>query len=209
MRDRITGFLMALLTAIAVECKARWDRWVHVPLLLAFADVTDTFYAGEAFIGYSGQLKVGQGDSPQTFVAVADVTMIEPGNTPATIINKTHLRSPGRTHEKISTIRDLGPFKLAGNYRPGHGSHALAGGDGFAAPSYGGASDGKSLPALHRSQAVNDFQIELTDADSVVHILGPFAGVVSDYKIGQITLENKVEFTADIQPLSDWTASLP
>jgi hypothetical protein len=38
-----------------------------------FADVTDTFYPGEAFIGYSAQFKVGQGDSPETFVAVADI----------------------------------------------------------------------------------------------------------------------------------------
>lgn len=165
------------------------------------ANVTDTFYAGEAFIGYSAQIEVGQGNSPETYVAVADVTMIEPGNTPAGIINKTHLRSPGRTHEKMSTIRDLGPFRLSGNYRPGHGSHALAGGaDGFAV--------GTSLTALHRSQAENNFRIKVTDADSVVHSLD-FRGVVSDYKIGQITLDQKVEFTADIQPLSDWTSGLP
>jgi len=173
------------------------------------SDVTDTFYAGEAFIGYKAQLKVGQGDaSPETFVSVADVMMIEPGNTPATVINKTHLRSPGRTHEKMSTIRDLGPFKLAGNYRPGHGSHALAGGDGFSAPSSPDAEDGKSLPALHRSQAENNFKIEVTDAQLVVHTIA-FRGVVSDYKVGQIVLDQRVEFTADIQPLSDWTDGLP
>lgn len=165
------------------------------------SDVTDTFYAGEAFIGYSAQLKVGQGDSPESFVAVADVTMIEPGSTPAGIINKTHLRSPGRTHEKLSTIRDLTPFKFSGNYRPGHGSHALAGGaDGFAA--------GLSLTALHRSQDENNFQIEVTDASENVITLA-FRGVVSDYKVGQISLDQKVEFTAEIQPLSDWTAGLP
>ena len=172
------------------------------------ADVTDTFYPGEAFIGYKGQIKVGQGDSPETFVAVADVTMIEPGNTPAGIINKTHLRSPGRTHEKLSTIRDLGPFKLAGNYRPGHGSHALAGGDGFADETTSGAGDGKSLTALHRSQAENNFQIEVVDANDQTITLS-FRGVVSDYKIGQFVLDQKVEFTADIQPLSDWTGGLP
>lgn len=172
------------------------------------ADVTDTFYAGEAFIGYKAQLLVGQGNSPETFVAVADVTMIEPGNTPATIINKSHLRSPGRTHEKMSTIRELGPFKLAGNYRPGHGSHALAGGDGFADETTPGAGDGKSLPALHRSQAENNFEISVVDASGSTITIA-FRGVVSDYKIGQIVLDQKVEFTADIQPLSDWTDGLP
>ncbi len=172
------------------------------------ADVTDTTYAGEAFIGYLAQLKVGQGDSPETFVSVADVTMIEPGNTPAGIINKTHLRSPGRTHEKMSTIRDLGPFKLAGNYRPGHGSHALAGGDGFTGDSSPADQAGKSLPALHRSQKENNFKIEIVDASDATITIS-FRGVVSDYKIGQIVLDQKVEFTADIQPLSDWTGGLP
>lgn len=172
------------------------------------ADVTDTFYPGEAFIGYGAQLKVGQGDSPETFVAVADVMSITPGSTPAGIINKTHLRSPGRAHEKLSTIRDLGPFSIAGNYRPTHGSHALTGGDGFSTPSSPDAGDGKSLPALHRSQAENNFQIELTDAEGSTITLD-FRGVVSDYKVGQIVLDQKVEFTADIQPLSDWTGGLP
>ncbi len=165
------------------------------------SDVTDTFYSGKAFIGYSAQLLVGQGgSSPETYVAVADVTMIEPGNTPAGIINKTHLRSPGRTHEKISTIRELGPFKLAGNYRPDHGSHSLNGGDGF--------SVSHSLPSLHRSQATASFQIKVVDANSVTHDI-QFDGVVSDYKVGQIVLDQKVEFTCEIQPLSDWTDGLP
>lgn len=172
------------------------------------ADVTDTFYAGKGFIGYKAQFLVGQGDSPETFTAVANVTKITPGNTPAGIINKTHLRSPGRAHEKMSTIRDLGPFQLEGNYRPDHGSQSLAGGDGFAAESSPGTGDGKSLPALHRSQAENNFQIKLTDADGTEHTLD-FRGVVADFKVGDIVLDQQVMFTASVQPLSDWTDGLP
>src|SRR4051812_8147892 len=134
------------------------------------SDVTDTFYAGEAFIGYGSQVLVGQNNSPETFVAVADVTKITPGNTPATVINKTHLRSPGRTHEKISTIRELGPFQIEGNYRPDHGSHKLAGGqDGFSATT--------SLPYLHRNQTENNFQIVVVDASGSTFTLA-FRGVV-------------------------------
>lgn len=173
------------------------------------ADVTDTFYAGGAFIGYTAQLKVGQDDgSPETFVAVADVMSIEPGNTPAATINKTHLRSPGRAHEKLVTLRELGPFKLAGNYRPGHGSHALAGGDGFSAPTSPDAGNGKSLPALHRALAENNFQIEMTDETGTIRTIA-FRGVVSDYKVGSLLLDQRVEFTCEIQPLSDWTDGLP
>jgi len=198
----LTRHTRAVLTVIAAVILAFWDKWMPLPLVLAFADVTDTFYSGEAFIGYKAQIKVGQGDSPETFVAVADMRIITPGSTPAGIINKTHLRSPGRTHEKLSTIRDLTAFQLAGNYRPGHGSHKLtpAGADGFAA--------GTSLTALHRSQAESNFEISVVDADGTTHTL-PFRGVVSDYKVGQIVLDQLVDFTADIQPLSDWTASLP
>ncbi len=164
------------------------------------ADVTDTLYAGEAFIGYKAQIKVGQGTSPETYVAVADVAKITPGSTPATVINKTHLRSPGRTHEKMSTIRDLGPFQLEGNYRPGHGSHKQAGGDGFSAA--------QSLPSLHRSQIEANFRIELVDANDATITLD-FRGVVADYKIGEITTEQRVMFTASVQPLADWTSGLP
>lgn len=164
------------------------------------ANVTDLTYAGEAFIGYGAQLKVGQGDSPTTLVAVADVMSIQPGDMTTGIINKTHLRSPGRAHEKMATLRDIGPFTITGNYRPGHGSHSTAGGDGFTAA--------YSLVNLWRNVTENDFQIEITDASGNVIEL-PFRGVVSKYQIGSIELENKVDFTAEIQPLADWTASLP
>ncbi len=194
-------FLIGLLTTIVAHVLALWNRWLHIPLMCTMADVTDDFYSGKAFIGYSGQLKIGQGDSPESFVAVADVTKIKPGNTPASIINKTHLRSPGRTHEKLSTIRELGPFHVEGNYRPDHGSHMLAGGqDGIGA--------GLSLPALHRSQAENNFLVEVTDADGNTHAIA-FRGVVSNYEVGEIALETLVPFMCDVQPLSDWTAGLP
>ncbi len=165
------------------------------------ADVTDTLYAGEAFIGYKAQLKVGQGDSPETFVAVADVEMISPGAMSTPTIKKTHLRSPGRAHEYMGTLRELGPFTMKGNYRPGHGSHKLAGGDGFDAT--------HSLPTLWRNVTENNFEITVVDASAATITIGPFAGIVSEYKIGDIALETKVDFTCAIQPLSDWTASLP
>jgi hypothetical protein len=78
------------------------------------SDVTDTFYPSKGFIGYGSQLLIGQDDgSPETFVAVAQVDTIEFGAMTAGIINKTHLRSPGRAHEKIATIRDVGAFKVS------------------------------------------------------------------------------------------------
>ncbi len=162
------------------------------------SDVTDTLYAGEAFIGYKGQLKVGQGNSPESFVAVADVMMMKPGSMTTGTVKKTHLRSPGRAHEYLATIRDIGPFELTGNY--GHGSHSTSDGDGF--------GTGKSLVNLWRNVTENNFEISVVDANDQTITLA-FRGVVTEYQIGGIELEKLVDFSAKIQPLSDWTAGLP
>lgn len=160
------------------------------------ANVTDTFYEGDAFIGYGSQLLVGQNDgSPETFVAIADITSITPGDMTTDIVEKTHLRSPDRHKEKIATLRDSGPFQLAGNYRPTHGSHTVAGGDGFSAT--------RSLPSLWRDATEANFKIELpADAGGSPPIELAFRGVVTKYQIGEIGVGDKVGFTAEITPLS-------
>jgi hypothetical protein len=171
------------------------------------ADVTDTFYAGEAFIGYGAQILVGQDDgSPETFVAIPDIESITPGDMITGIVNKTHLRSPGRHHEKLGTIRDSGPIVLAGNYRPTHGAHKQAGGDGFSAT--------HSLLSLWRNVTEANFKIVLpedaNDAGSPGDSIAlPFRGVVTRYQIGAIGLEEKVPFTCEITPLSDYSGDLP
>lgn len=174
------------------------------------SDVTNTFYAGEAFIGYGAQLLIGQDDgSPETFVAVAGVTKITPGEMSANIINKTHLRSPGRAHEKISTLRDIGPFGIEGNLMLAHGSQNNAGGDGFT-PLNPVTGEGGGLIAIHRAQAERNMRITvITDPSDGTTVTIPFRGVVSKFQIGEIGLENLVSFTAEVQPLSDYTADLP
>ncbi len=163
------------------------------------ANVTDTFYAGDAFIGYGAQFEVGQGDSPETFVAVPDIDTITPGDMTTGVVDKTHLRSPGRHREKIGTIRDSGPIVLAGNYRPSHGAHLQAGGDGFTA--------GHSLLTLWRNVTENNFRIVMpADAGSTVL---PLRGTITKYMIGAIGLDNKVPFTCEITPLSDYSGGLP
>lgn len=163
------------------------------------SDVTDTFYASEANIGYGSQWLIGQDDgSPETFVAVAQVANIQFGDMTAGIINKTHLRSPGRAHEKLATIRDLGPFTMTGQLNMAHGSQNNAGGDGFTS---GG------LIAIHRSLSERNMKIILSDGSPGTEL--PFRGVVSKLSLGSLTLEGLQEFTADVQPLADYTASLP
>jgi hypothetical protein len=168
------------------------------------ADVTGTYYAGEAFIGYGAELLVGQGDgSPETFVAVADIVSITPGEMTTGVIPKTHLRSPGRHHEKLATIRDSGPFTIMANWRPGHGSQSNnpAGGDGF--------DPGRSLLQLWRNVTEANFSIRLPGTVGSPEILWPFRGTVTRFQPGGLVLDQKVDLTVEITPLQDYSADLP
>lgn len=162
-------------------------------------DITGMYYASEANIGYGSEWLVGLDDgSPETFVAVAQIDTIKFGNMTAGIINKTHLRSPGRAHEKRATIRDIGPFTMTGTLNLKHGSHNNAGGDGFTT---GG------LIAIHRALAERNMIIRLADGSPETEC--PFQGVINDLDLGELSLEGIQKFTASVQPLSDYTADLP
>lgn len=163
------------------------------------ADVTDTFYTTDAHIGYGGQWKIGLGDgSPETFKSVYGVENISFGSTPAGFENKTQLRSPGRAHEKIATIRDLSPFTITGQLNMKHGSHNNAGGDGFT---------GGGLMAMHRALSEHNMIIEINDGSP--NTVMPFRGVIGDFGLGELSLTGIQKFTAVVQPLSDYTGSLP
>jgi hypothetical protein len=162
-------------------------------------NVTGLFYESEGNIGYGAELRIGQDDgSPETFVAVAQIDTIRLGNMSAGIINKTHLRSPGRAHEKIATIRDFDAFTIAGTLNMKHGSHNNAGGDGFTS---GG------LIAIHRSLEERNMEIVIPDGSPETVL--PFRGVVSSLDLGELSLEGLQKFTAQIQPLRDYTEELP
>jgi len=164
------------------------------------ADVTGLTYASEATIGYLAEWRIGMDNgSPETMVAVAQVSSIQFGEMSANVINKTHLRSPGRAHEKIATIRDMGAFTMTGQLNLKHGSHNNAGGDGFTSP--GG------LIALHRGLVERNMEIELNDGSP--NTVLPFRGVINSLNLGQLTLEGLMEFTAQVQPLQDYTEELP
>lgn len=163
------------------------------------SDVTGTFYASQGNIGYGAEWRIGLDDgSPETMVAVAQVDTIQFGEMSAGIVNKTHLRSPGRAHEKIATIRDLGAFTMTGTLNMRHGSHNNAGGDGFTT---GG------LIAIHRSLEERNMEIEIPDGSPATVL--PFRGVISSLNLGELSLEGLQKFTAQVQPLADYTADLP
>lgn len=165
------------------------------------SDVSNTYYEGQAFIGYGSQLFVGDGASPETFEAVADVETITPGAMTTGTVQKTHLRSPQAHHEKLATIRDSGPFTLTGNWRPTHQSQSNAGGGTSAFQAAGG------LMGLWRNRTERNMKIVLSDGTPGTE--WPFRGVVTQFQPGQIGLDAKVNFTCEITPLTDFSANLP
>lgn len=172
------------------------------------ADVTGEFYASEGFIGYGAEFQVGQGlaGSPPTedFVSVPQVMRIGPivsMKTPT--VPTTHLRSPDRHAEKIPTISDSQPVVITGTYRPGHGAHLLAGGDGFSAT--------HNLQALRASAARNNFRIVLPESAGLEGspaeaIALPLEGYVTEYTIGELTNEGLIPFTLEVTPARSYFA---
>lgn len=161
--------------------------------------IVDTYYASDGFIGYGSQLLVGQGDgSPETFLAVYGVQSIKPGKIETPTVNKTHLRSPDRHHEKIATISDSGPFTVNLQWNPKQESQSLAGGANFTA---GG------LLKLKQTCAETNFKIVLSDGSPATE--WPFRGVVTGFEPGEIGLDNLVNATVEITPLQSYMADLP
>lgn len=166
------------------------------------ANVTDTFYAGDAFHGYGTQFMVGDGASPEVFAAVADILTITPGEMSTAVIEKTHLRSPDAHREKLAGLRDSGPFTITGNWRPKHGSQNNAGnaGDGNAFATGG-------LISFWIDREERNFKIVCSDESPATEF--PFRGFVSKFQPGEIGVDDKVNFTAEVTPIQDFSSSLP
>ena len=164
------------------------------------ADVTGTYYENDTDIGYGTELLVGQGDSPETFVAVKGVVSVKLGKLMAEKIRRTHLRSPNRAHEYTTGLADYDAIQVVVNWDPSHGSQNAAGGsDGFSA--------GRGLLGLNISQATANFQAVIPIAGSP--LTWPFSGKVIGFDPPEINNEGLLEATFEIQPVSDYRGDLP
>ena len=162
------------------------------------ADRTNTYYAAEGAIhGYSSQLMVGNGASPETFEAIAGVVSITPGEMSTADIKRTHLRSPDAHEEHMAGLRDSGAFTVEGIWLPTEQSQSNAGGGS-------GSFTSGGLVALWRGRATHNFKIVLPDATE-----WPFRGYISKFQPGSISGDDKVNFTAAFQPTEAYDADLP
>ncbi len=164
------------------------------------ADVTDTFYAGDAFIGYGAQFEIGQGDgSPETFTALPQVKSITFGDMTTGVVDVTHLRSIGRHREKLATLRDSGPISVMCSYVPSNGAYLHDGGDGFDAT--------HNALVLWETVAQNNFQIVMPAAAGSIVL--PVRGTITKYQIGQLGIDAEVPITIEITPLSSYSEDWP
>ena len=163
------------------------------------ANVTGTYYANDTDIGYGTELLVGQGNSPETFVAVKGVVSIKLGKLTNEKIRRTHLRSPNRAHEYTTGLADYDAISVRVNWDPNHGSQNAAGGsDGFT---------GDGLLGLNISQATTNFIARLQIAGTPFD--WPFSGKVISFDPPEITNDGLLEATFEIQPVSDYRSDLP
>lgn len=159
------------------------------------SDETNLYYEGAAIHGYGGQWLIGQGTSPETYVAVKYVTKITPGDMNTAVFDKTHLRSPGAHKEKKAGLRDSGPFAIELMWNPTDGSQSNAGGDGF---TLGG------LIYLWRNRIEREQKLVLSDGTE-----WPFKGVITKFQPGEIGLDGGIPCHAEVTPLTDFSANLP
>lgn len=164
------------------------------------ADVTDTFYEGDAFHGYASQLLVGDGTSPETFEAIADVISITPGALKTATIQKTHLRSLNAHHEKLAGMRDSEPFVVVCNWRPSHESQSQAGGGS-------GSFTAGGVLAINISREERNYKIVLSDGSPATE--WPFRAICTGFTPGEIGTEGKVELTLEFTPVRDYSGDLP
>lgn len=163
------------------------------------ADVTGTYYENTTDIGYGAELKVGQGDSPETFVSVKGVVSIKLGKLTNEKIKRTHLRSPNRAHEYTTGLADYDAIQVRVNWDPNHGSQNQAGAtDGFT---------GAGLLGLNIAQTTRNFKAVLLIDGSPFE--WPFSGKVISFDPPEITNDGLLEAMFEIQPVSDYRGDLP
>lgn len=79
----------------------------------------------EARIGHGSKFQTGDGNSPEAFTDMAEVTSITPPNMSRDSVDASHMQSPDEWREFIAGLKDGGEVSLELNFVPG-GSAILA-----------------------------------------------------------------------------------
>lgn len=173
------------------------------------ADLTDSYYPAQGSRhGYGSQLLVGDGASPESFEAIAEVRSITFGEMSTAEFERTHLRSPDAHREWSPGLRNSEAFTAECNWRPEHESQSNAGGGS-------GSFQQGGLLAMWRSREVRNFKIvegwgEIGTPGGSPAMEIPFTGYVRKYQPGQIGPNDGPNLSVELKPVNGaWHASLP
>jgi len=167
------------------------------------ADVTDTYYpATDAIVGYGTQWLIGDNASPETFQAVEGVVSFDAGGSTTSIIDRTHLRSPGRHREVIAGIRSSSPFSGSVIWLPYSESQSYAGGGS-------GSFTGGGLAKIAETCEERNMIIRYNDGVSPASELA-FRGFVSEFTPSKgVMVDDKLTATIQVQPTASFLSGLP
>lgn len=168
------------------------------------ADLTDTYYPAEGSRhGYGAQVLVGDGASPETFEAIAEVRSIAFGEMVTAEYDRTHLRSPDAHRETAPALRSSGAFTLQMNWRPEHESQSNTGGGS-------GSFAGGGLLNIWINREIRNFKVVESNASSPNNVEIPFTGFISRYQPGTIGPDDGPGLTVEIKPTNGaYHADLP
>lgn len=166
-------------------------------------NLTDTFYPAEgSFHGYGTQLMVGNGASPESFEAIAEVRSIRFGEMVTANFDRTHLRSPDAHTELLAALRSSGAFSCTLNWRPKHESQNNAGDPASVSFQDGG------LLAIWRSRELRNYKVVLSDDSPATEV--PFTAFISRFQPGEVGATAGPDLTVEFQPINGaWHADLP
>ena len=136
----------------------------------------------EGFSGFGSLFKVGNAASPEVFTTVAELFSIQPGALSTNVIDLTHHESPDAHREKLPGLKDTGPFTIQGNYVPDNTTQMNV---------------GTGLLKLWKDRTKFNFKIVLSDALANEWTA---RGFISNFQLGEIGLDEKVTFAAEITP---------
>lgn len=109
----------------------------------------------DAFIGYGSKFEVGDGDSPEVFTELSEVTDITLPSETVETVDVTHMQSPDRRREYIAGLSDTGEATISMAFIPGSDGDVLL-------RSMAGTGDVVSCRVTFPNQATWTFQGFLT-----------------------------------------------
>jgi hypothetical protein len=134
----------------------------------------------DARLGYSSELRRGDGASPETFTLVREVVNIGEVGEESELVDVSHMNSPGGRREFIYGLADGSEMDVECNYVPDDASQ-------------------QGLIADSKNRVTRNFELECYDTDGVSEGVFLFSCLVMSWKVNLAVDEaQKINFTLKV-----------